>query len=76
MILQRLAPLTHDTIQGCLEADSTKWETLSVQCSNMQETTYALMSMEQVTNFYNKAIEGIINPVALADMIELSKVLS
>ena len=26
--------------------------------------------------FYTKATEGIVNPVALADMIELSKVLS
>jgi hypothetical protein len=42
----------------------------------MQETTDAVMSEEQVTGFYSKSTEGIANPVALADMIELSKVLS
>ena len=59
-----------------MEADSSKWESLSIKCSNMQEATDAQMSEEQVSAFYIKSNDGVENPVALADILELSRALS
>ena len=45
-VLERLAPLDSDTIKACLQEDSSKWESLSIQNSNLEELKMESLNTE------------------------------
>jgi hypothetical protein len=37
IVLERLVPLSSDTVAACLQEDSSKWELISTQSSGLEE---------------------------------------
>lgn len=74
-VMEKLASLEQETIQACLQEDSSKWETLAIQSSNLEETKDQKLSSEQVADFYKEHTAGLKDVVPLEKMYELSKLI-
>ena len=61
-VLAKLAPLESETISACLMEDSSQWEQLALQSSNMEETKDDKLTSEQVADFYKSQTETLANP--------------
>ena len=73
MILETLAPLQSETITECLMEDSSKWEQLALQSSNMEETKDEKLTSQQVSEIFKELTGSLPAPVTLDSMIALSK---
>ena len=51
-VLERLVQLDTETIQMCLQEDSSRWEQLSIQSSNLEELKDERLGTDGVAAFY------------------------
>ena len=72
-VLDRLALLEAETIQACLQEDSSKWEQLAIQSHNLEELKDEQLSEASVAAFYEERVKDCEHAVALDRMLALSK---
>ena len=75
-ILERLAPLQSETIKACLQEESSKWEQLSTQSNNLEETKEEMLDQKQVASFYGENTSMLDHPLPLDSIIAMSKSVS
>lgn len=75
-ILQRLGPMKSESIESCLAEDSTKWEQLSAQLSNLEEFKESTLTVDKVQAFFHEHTQGLTQVCPLEEMFNVSKTIS
>jgi flagellar biosynthesis GTPase FlhF len=71
-ILEKLAPLSQETIIAVLQEDSNMWETLANQSSSKEKLIQDKLNSEQVRAFYTSEVSKYVDAVPLDEMYEIS----